>query len=62
VHLRDRSGGRDDACAEALGQQVGGEPVIPVAVGDEDVGEVPILRGDPVAERARLIGRERRVG
>jgi hypothetical protein len=32
----------------------GGEPVVAVAVGDEDVGEVPGLSGDPVAERRRL--------
>ena len=62
VHLRDRSRRGDDACPEALGQQPGGEPVIAVAVGDEDVGEVAALRGDPVAEHTRLVGRHRGVG
>ena len=52
----------DDAGPEPLGQQAGGEPVIAVAVGDEDVGEVPALAGDPVAERARLLDRHPRVG
>jgi hypothetical protein len=35
--------------------------VIAVAVGDEDVGDIPALRGDPVAERTRLIRRQRGV-
>ena len=55
VHLRDRARGGDDTRPEPFGQQPGGEPVIAVAVGDEDVGEVPALGGDPVAERARLV-------
>ena len=62
VHLRDRPRRGDDACPEPFGQQPGGEPVIAVAVGDEDVGEVPALAGDPVAERARLICRHPGVG
>ena len=57
VHLRDRSRGGDDTSPEPFCQQPGGEPVIAVAVGDEDVGQVPALGGDPVAERTRLICR-----
>ena len=55
VHLRDRALGRDDACAEPLRQQAGVEPVVAVAVGDEDVGQVAVLARDPVAERPRLV-------
>ena len=40
VHLRDRAGAGDDAGPEPLRQQPGGEPVVAVAVGDEDVGQV----------------------
>jgi hypothetical protein len=36
--------------------------VVAVAVGDEDVGQVPVLAGDPVAEHARLIRRQRGIG
>src|SRR5262249_786082 len=50
-----------DPSTEPLGQQSGCEPVIAVAVGDEDVGDVAILRSHPVAERLRLIDRERGV-
>jgi hypothetical protein len=46
---------------EPLGQQPGGEPVIAVTVRDEDVDDVAPLRGDPVAEQARLICRHRGV-
>jgi hypothetical protein len=58
VHLRDRARGGDDTGAEPFGEQPGGEPVIAVAVGDEDVSQVPALPGDPVAERTRLVRRE----
>jgi hypothetical protein len=61
VHLRDRARRGDNACLEPLRQQSGGEPVIAVAVGDEDVSDVPALSGDPVAERTRLICRHRGV-
>src|SRR5262249_11269142 len=61
LHLRDRARGGDDAGPESFCQQSGGEPVIAVAVGDEDVGQLPMLAGDPVAERSRLIRRERGV-
>ena len=37
VHLRDRSRGSDNTGPEPLCQESGGEPVIAVAVGDEDV-------------------------
>lgn len=57
VHLRDRAGRGDDAGPEPFGQKSGGEPVIAVSVGDEDVSEVPAPGGDPVAEHARLIRR-----
>ena len=47
LHLRDRARRGDDARAEPLGEQSGGEPVIAVAVGDEDVGQVPTLARRP---------------
>jgi len=53
-----RARGGDDTGPEAFGQQPGGEPVIAVAVGDEDVRQVPALRGDPVAEHLRMIFRQ----
>lgn len=58
VHLLDSSRARDNSSTESFRQQSGGEPVVPVAMGDEDVGEVPVFRGDPVTECIRLIGRE----
>ena len=57
VHLRDRRGCGDDTGTKSLGQHPSGEPVVPVAVCDEDVRHVPALAGDPVAEHARLIRR-----
>ena len=60
-HLPDRARGGDDTGPEPVGQQPGGEPVIAVAVGDEDVRQVPALALDPVADRTRLFGRQPRV-
>ena len=51
VHLPDRSRGGDNTCPKPFRQQSGGEPVIAVAGGHEDVSEVPTLCGDP---RARV--------
>ena len=62
VHLGDRPRRGDDARPEPLGQHPGGEPVIAMAVGDEDVGDVAPLRGDPVADQVRLVRCQRRVG
>jgi hypothetical protein len=36
--------------------------MVAVAMGDEDVGHVPALCRDPIAERTRLIGRHPRIG
>jgi hypothetical protein len=54
VHLRDRSSGGDDTGPEPLCHQSRSEPVVAMAVRDEDVGQVPIFFGDPVAAAARL--------
>jgi len=51
VHLLDRALGSYDACPEPLCQQVSVEPVVAVAVGDEDVGQVAVLARDPAAQR-----------
>jgi len=40
---------------EPLGQHVGGEPVIAVAVGGEDVGESLASGLDPLADRVGLL-------
>jgi len=45
----------NDACSELLREHAGREPVIAVAVGDENVGEVPTLGEGPIAEDASLV-------
>jgi hypothetical protein len=62
AHLGDRPGACDDARPEPFGQYPGGEPVVAVTVGDEDVGQVLALLSDPVPERPRLVERHPRVG
>jgi hypothetical protein len=62
AHLGDRAFARDDAGAEPLRQQARREPVVAVAVGDEDVRQVPAVGGDPVAEHASLVRRHARIG
>ena len=53
VRLLDDALGRDDAGSEPVGEQLGSEPVVPVAVGDVDIGQLASLRGDAFAEIAR---------
>src|SRR5262245_23837850 len=59
MHARDRSRSGHNAGPEPFRQQGGGEPVIAVAVRNEDVRDPTTLSSDPVAERTRLIRRER---
>lgn len=61
VHLVDRPGGGHHLGAEPLGELGGPEPVVPVAVGDEDVRQVLPGGLDPVADSRGLGDRHRRV-
>jgi hypothetical protein len=47
VHLLDGAGRGDDRRVEPIGEDTGGEPVIPVAVGGDDMGHVLPAGLDP---------------
>jgi hypothetical protein len=50
VHLLDRAGRGDDRRVKPVGEDAGGEPVIPVAMGGDDMGQVLPAGLDPVTD------------
>jgi hypothetical protein len=61
VHLLDGAGCGDDAGAEPVGEQVGGEPMVTVSMRDEDMGEVLVAGVHPVTHGPCLLAGKWRI-